>query len=91
MNNNKMVKGPKSGSRKSLISQVTAGIFKILRITRRECSILVHNPIYFFCMIIGPILVTVFFTSLMDDGQPTDMPCGIVDLDNTSTARAVIR
>lgn len=86
-----MVKGPKSGSRKSLISQVTAGIFKILRITRRECSILVHNPIYFFCMIIGPILVTVFFTSLMDDGQPTDMPCGIVDLDNTSTTRAMIR
>ncbi len=42
-------------------------------------------------MVIFPIVVTVFFTSLMDEGQPTDMPCGIVDLDNTSTTRAMIR
>lgn len=42
-------------------------------------------------MFVFPVLVTLFFTSLMNDGQPTDMPCGIVDLDNTSTTRAIIR
>lgn len=42
-------------------------------------------------MVVFPIVVTVFFTSLMDEGQPTDMPCGIVDLDNTSTTRAMVR
>jgi len=35
--------------------------------------------------------VTVFFTSLMDDGLPTSMPVGVVDLDNTSTTRALTR
>lgn len=42
-------------------------------------------------MIVAPILTILFFTSLMDEGEPTDMPCGIVDLDNTSTTRAMIR
>ena len=42
-------------------------------------------------MVIGPVLAVLFFTSLMNEGQPTDMPCGIVDLDNTSTTRAMIR
>lgn len=42
-------------------------------------------------MIGGPLIVILFFTSLMDNGQPTDMPCGIVDLDNTSTTRAMTR
>lgn len=27
----------------------------------------------------------------MSDGQPTDMPVGVVDLDNTPTTRALIR
>ncbi|WP_373316535.1 ABC transporter permease [Prevotella lacticifex] len=66
-------------------------IRKIFYIARRECGILAHNPIYLFCMIGGPLIVILFFTSLMDNGQPTDMPCGIVDLDNTSTTRAMTR
>lgn len=49
------------------------------------------NPIYGFCMIIFPIVVVIFFTSLMDEGVPTDMPVGIVDQDNTSTSRAIAR
>lgn len=27
----------------------------------------------------------------MSNGQPTDMPVGVVDLDNTSTTRSIIR
>lgn len=46
---------------------------------------------YLFCMLIFPVIVTIFFTSLMGNGQPTDMPVGVVDLDNTSTTRSIIR
>lgn len=42
-------------------------------------------------MVIFPVLVTLFFTSLMQQGQPTDMPVGIVDLDNTPTTRTLVR
>ena len=42
-------------------------------------------------MVAFPLLAMVFFTSLMDEGLPEDMPVGIVDLDNTSTSRGLIR
>lgn len=42
-------------------------------------------------MVFLPLLVTVFFTSLLDEGQPQEMPVGIVDNDNTSTTRSLIR
>ena len=42
-------------------------------------------------MILFPLLALFFFTSLMNAGLPTDMPVGIVDLDNTSTSRSIVR
>ena len=57
----------------------------------RELLILRQNHIYRFCMVLFPILVIFFFTSMLDDGLPTDMPVGIVDLDNTSTTRSLER
>ena len=57
----------------------------------REMQILRQNHIYLFCMALFPILVIFFFTSIMGDGLPTDMPVGIVDLDNTTTSRALTR
>lgn len=57
----------------------------------RECGILIKNRIYGFCMVVFPLMVMLFFTSLMDDGLPTEMPVGIVDLDNTSTSRSLVR
>ena len=66
---------------------------KILRelyhITLRELLILRRNHIYRFAMVLFPILVIFFFTSMLDEGQPIDMPIGIVDLDNTSTTRSL--
>ena len=58
---------------------------------KRECKILRVNRIYGICMIIFPLLAMVFFTTLMDEGLPEDMPVGVVDLDNTSTSRGLIR
>ncbi len=66
-------------------------IKRILSVARRECGILWSNPIYGFCMVVFPIAVILFFTTMMKDGQPTDMPVGVVDLDNTTTSRGLIR
>jgi len=57
----------------------------------REVRIMLHNPMYGCCMVVFPILAMIFFTSLMDEGLPEDMPVGVVDLDNTTTSRSLIR
>ncbi len=57
----------------------------------REVGILTNNHMYFFCMIAFPILTTLFFTSMMNKGQPLEMPVGVVDLDNSTTSRSLIR
>ena len=57
----------------------------------REGRILLKNPIYVFCMMVFPVAVMFFFTSLLDDGQPLDLPIAVVDLDNTSTTRSLTR
>ena len=57
----------------------------------RECKLFLHNPIYVFCMVVFPLMVIFFFTSLLDDGQPMELPVAVVDNDNTSTTRSLIR
>ena len=57
----------------------------------RELRILVKNPIYGFCMVVFPIAVMMFFTSLLEEGLPESLPIGVVDLDNTSTTRSMVR
>ena len=57
----------------------------------RELLILRQNHIYRFCMVFFPIFVIFFFTSMMDEGLPTNLPVGVVDLDNTSMSRSLTR
>ena len=57
----------------------------------REMRILWKNPIYGFCMVVFPIMVVAFFTSMMEVGVPEDLPIGIVDADNTTTTRTLAR
>ena len=64
---------------------------QIYHIMLRELTLLRRNLIYLFCMVVFPILTIFFFTSIMGDGLPTDMPTGVVDLDNTSTSRSLVR
>jgi len=64
---------------------------RIYHIALRECGILLHEPIYGFCMVVFPLIVVFFFTSLMQEGQPENLPVGIVDQDNSSVSRAMIR
>ena len=42
-------------------------------------------------MVVFPIAVMMFFTSLLEEGLPKSLPIGIVDLDNTSTTRSMVR
>jgi len=64
---------------------------RIYELSLRECKIFMRNPIYVFCMVIFPLAVMFFFTSMLENGQPQNMPVGVVDLDNSSTTRALIR
>ena len=64
---------------------------QIYLLSVRECKIFLHNPIFLFCMVIFPLSVMFFFTSMLEEGQPQKMPVGIVDLDNTSMTRTLIR
>ncbi len=64
---------------------------QIYEVMLRELLILRQNHIYRFCMVLFPILVIFFFTSMLDEGLPTNLPVGVVDLDNTSTSRSLTR
>lgn len=61
------------------------------QIMKRECKRMVARPLYLFCMVIAPLFCYIFFTTLMDSGLPTNLPIGVVDLDDTSTSRNLVR
>ncbi len=42
-------------------------------------------------MVVFPLLITLFFTTMMGEGLPTGMPVGVVDLDNSATSRRMVR
>lgn len=66
-------------------------IKRVYRIFVRELVIMWRHPIYGFCTIVFPIMVVAFFTTLMNEGEPVEMPVGVVDQDNTHVSRAMIR
>ncbi|MGN1229927.1 MAG: ABC transporter permease [Prevotella sp.] len=57
----------------------------------RELGFMRHNGLYVACLVVFPLLVMIFFTTLMQEGQPSEMPVGVVDLDNSSMSRKVVR
>ena len=57
----------------------------------RELGIIARNPIYLFCMVVFPVLVVFFFTTMLDEGTPMDLPVGVVDQDNSATSRGLTR
>ena len=66
-------------------------IHSIGNIARRECIRIASKPIYLFTMVIAPVISLVFFLSLMQNGLPTNLPIAVVDRDNSSTSRTLIR
>lgn len=71
--------------------QTPAGRTGFSAVFLRELHIIFTTPVYLICMFLLPLFVMLFFTSLMDQGQPNKMPVGIVDLDNTATTRKLTR
>ena len=66
-------------------------ISQILNIALRELGIIVRkNQIYGFCMIVFPLVLVLFFTTMLDEGIPKDLPIGVVDQDNSATSRSLI-
>ncbi len=62
---------------------------RTLRVAARECGQIARNPIYLFCMVVFPVMVTYFFTSMLGEGQPENLPVGVVDQDRTEVTRAM--
>ena len=63
----------------------------VLQVANREIGRLSKGKIYWFCMIIAPLISLGFFISLMYEGLPTSLPIALVDMDNTSTSRNLAR
>ena len=73
------------------MTQLKTNIHCIRMVALREIHRLVAKPLYIFCMFIAPLFCMVFFVSLMKEGLPTNLPIAVVDLDNSSTTRSLIR
>ncbi|MEI7676758.1 MAG: ABC transporter permease [Bacteroidales bacterium] len=68
-----------------------SSIYAFQQVFLRECRRLVSKPIYLFSIIVAPLFCYFFFTSLMKNGLPTNLPIAVVDLDKTSTSRNTVR
>ena len=67
-------------------------ISQILDIALRELDIILRkNHIYGFFMVGFPLLIVLFFTTLLHDGLPHELPIGVVDQDNSVTSRGLVR
>jgi ABC-2 type transport system permease protein len=64
---------------------------RILKIFKREVWLFAQRPMFLFCIIIAPMGCLIFFITLMKTGLPTDLPAGIVDMDNTHITRIIAR
>lgn len=63
----------------------------MFRLIRRELVRLARQPLYWFCMVIAPLCCYLFFTTLMAQGLPENLPLGLVDEDGTATSRNLAR
>ena len=63
----------------------------VWRVVQREVARMLSQPVYVFCMVVAPLIGYLFFTTLMGKGLPMDIPVGVVDEDNTSVTRQVLR
>lgn len=70
---------------------LSLGLHNIWNVARREMKRLVSRPIYFFCMLLAPAISVIFFVTLMHEGLPKDLPIAVVDMDNTTMSRNLIR
>lgn len=64
---------------------------RLWQLWMRELAFFSRRPMMLVVMFFAPVLLLLFFISLMGTGLPTDLPAGIVDEDDTSTTRTLVR
>lgn len=64
---------------------------RLRAIRKREWQRIATRPIYAFGIFFAPMITAVVMLSLMHCGLPTNLPAGIVDLDNSATTRTLVR
>lgn len=63
----------------------------MLKIFFREIQTYLRRPMFLFCLLVAPLVCVFFFTTLMWEGLPTDLPAAVVDEDDTQVSRTFIR
>ncbi len=63
----------------------------IFNVIKREANRITHNWILLFVTLIGPISAYLIIMWMFSDGVIRDVPISVVDLDNTSLSRNIIR
>ena len=62
-----------------------------LNTIQRELRRIIARPIYWIASIVLPLFSLVFMATIFGNGQMTDLPVGVVDADNTSASRGIVR
>ena len=63
----------------------------LLILMKREFRRLAARRIYWFMMILAPVFCFVFFADLLKQGLPVNLPIAVVDEDNTTLSRQLVR
>ncbi len=58
---------------------------------KREWKRMTSRPIYMVMTIIIPMIVILFFATFLNKGVPSSLPIAVVDFDNSSTSRLIVR
>lgn len=63
----------------------------LVAVVRREIDRMVSRRLYFGVTVILPLFCIFFMATIFNNGQMENIPIGVVDLDQTSTSRNIIR
>ena len=66
-------------------------MYPLLETFRRELRRMISRRIYLVACLILPLFSLVFMATIFGTGQMTDLPVGVVDADNTSASRNIVR
>ena len=66
-------------------------MYDLLNVFRRELQRMTSRHIYFVACVVLPLFSVVFMATIFGNGQMQNLPVGVVDGDNTSLSRNIIR
>ena len=66
-------------------------MFALLNVFRRELRRMTSRRIYFASCIVLPLFSLVFMATIFGHGQMENLPVGVVDAEQTSLSRSIVR